>query len=265
MTDEEALRNALNEKTRIFYLETPANPTLKITDIAKTAEIAHSFNPEIKVICDNTFCTPYIQRPLELGADIVVHSATKYLNGHGDLLAGAIISDAETIGNILLVGIKVMTGAVLAPNESYLLMRGLKTLAVRMERHCSNAMKVAEFLNSHDKIETVYFPGLADHPGRDIAEKQMSSFGAMISFIVKGGRKNAAVVADSVKIAALAVSLGSPETLIEHPASMTHSTYNDEELLEAGIPGGLVRLSVGLEDPEDIISDLAQALDKVEL
>ncbi len=265
MTDEEALRNALNEKTRIVYLETPANPTLKITDIAKTAEIAHSFNPEIKVICDNTFCTPYIQRPLELGADIVVHSATKYLNGHGDLLAGAIISDAETIGNILLVGIKVMTGAVLAPNESYLLMRGLKTLAVRMDRHCSNAMKVAEFLNSHEKIETVYFPGLADHPGHDIAEKQMSSFGAMISFIVKGGRKNAAVVADSVKIAALAVSLGSPETLIEHPASMTHSTYNDEELLEAGIPGGLVRLSVGLEDPEDIISDLAQALDKVEL
>lgn len=264
MSDEEELKAALNDKTKIVYLETPANPNLKITDIAKTAEIAHSFNPEIRVICDNTFCSPYLQRPLELGADIVVHSATKYLNGHGDLIAGAVISDAETIEKILLVGIKDMTGAVLAPNEAYLFMRGLKTLKMRMDRHCSSAMKIARYLKTNDKVEVVYYPGLEDHPGHDIASRQMSAYGGMVSFIVKGGRNNAAVVADSVKIATLAVSLGAPETLIEHPGSMTHSPLSDEELEAAGIPGGLIRLSVGLEDPDDLIADLEQAFSKIQ-
>ena len=231
MTNEAELRAALNERTRIVYLETPANPNLKITDIEKTAKIAHDFNPAIKVICDNTFCSPYIQRPLELGADIVVHSATKYINGHGDLLAGFIISDAETINNIKLIGIKDMTGA---------------------------------FMPACDKVEKVYYPGLEDHEGHEIARKQMHGmYGGMVSFVVKGGRAKAAVVADSVKVATLAVSLGAAETLIEHPGSMTHSPYTEEELEAANIAPGLIRFSVGLENPEDIIADLEQAFAKI--
>ena len=264
MTNEEELRAALNDKTRIVYLETPANPNLKITDIEKTARIAHEFNPAIKVICDNTFCSPYIQRPLELGADIVVHSATKYINGHGDLLAGFVVSDTETINQIRLVGIKDMTGAFMPANEAFLVARGLKTLELRMLRHCENAMKVAQYLKTNDKVEKVFYPGLEDHEGHEIAKKQMHGlYGGMVSFIVKGGREKAAVVADNVKVATLAVSLGATETLIEHPASMTHSPYSEEELEAAGIPAGLIRFSVGLENPEDIIADLQQAFDKI--
>lgn len=264
ITDEEELRAAMNEKTRIVYLETPANPTLKITDIRKTAKIVHDFNPEIRVICDNTFATPYLQRPLELGADIVVHSATKYINGHGDLLAGIVVSDAETINKIMLVGIKDMTGASIAPNEAYLTARGLKTLSVRMKYHCDSALKIAQFLETQDKIEKVFYPGLASHEDHELAMEQMNGYGGgMISFIVKGGREKAAVVADSVKLATLAVSLGAPESLIEHPASMTHSPYTEEELEDAGIPAGLIRYSVGLEDPDDLIADLKQALDRI--
>lgn len=263
MTDEAQLRAALNEKTRIVYLETPANPNLKITDIEKTAQIAHAYNPAIRVICDNTFCSPYLQKPLSLGADLVVHSATKYLNGHGDLLAGVVVGDLETITQIRLVGIKDMTGAVLAPNEAYLFHRGVQTLPVRMERHCASAMKIARYLEKNDKVEAVFYPGLESHPGHEIAKKQMRAFGGMISFIVKGGREKAAIVADSVKIATLAVSLGATQTLIEHPASMTHSPYSEEELEAAGIPAGLIRFSVGLEDPDDLIRDLQQAFEKV--
>lgn len=263
MTNEEELRAALNEKTRIVYLETPANPNLKITDIEKTAKIAHDFNPAIKVICDNTFCSPYLQQPLKLGADIVVHSATKYINGHGDLLAGFVVSDRATIDQIRLVGIKDMTGAFMPANEAYLVARGLKTLELRMQRHCENAMAVARFLQTCDKVEKVFYPGLEDHEGHDIARKQMKDFGGMVSFIVKGGREKAAVVADSVRVATLAVSLGATETLIEHPASMTHSPYTEEELEAAGIAPGLIRFSVGLENAEDIIADLQQAFEKI--
>ena len=263
MTDEAQLHAALNEKTRIVYLETPANPNLKITDIEKTAQIAHAYNPAIRVICDNTFCSPYLQKPLSLGADLVVHSATKYLNGHGDLLAGVVVGDLETITQIRLVGIKDMTGAVLAPNEAYLFHRGVQTLPVRMERHCASAMKIARYLESNDKVEAVFYPGLESHPGHEIAKKQMRAFGGMVSFIVKGGREKAAIVADSVKVATLAVSLGATQTLIEHPASMTHSPYSEEELEAAGIPAGLIRFSVGLEDPDDLIRDLQQAFEKV--
>ena len=264
ITDEDQLRAAINDKTRIIYLETPVNPNLKITDIRKTAEIAHDFNPEIKVICDNTFATPYLQKPLELGADIVVHSATKYINGHGDILAGFIVSDQEMINKIRLVGIKDMTGASMAANEAFLVERGLKTLSIRMEKHCKSAQKVAEFLAASDKIEKVYYPGLPDHEGHELAMKQMNGLGGgMVSFIVKGGREKAARVTDGVRVATLAVSLGAAETLIEHPASMTHSPYTEEELEAANIPPGLIRLSVGLEDVDDIINDLSQALDLV--
>ncbi len=263
MTDEDELRAALNDRTKIVYIETPANPNLKIIDIAKTAKIAHDFNPEIKVIADNTFASPVLQRPLELGCDIVLHSCTKYINGHGDLLAGVVVSDKETINNIRLIGIKDMTGAVLAPNEAFLVERGVKTLEVRMQRHCENAMKVARYLETNDKVEKVFYPGLESHEGHDIAAKQMDGFGGMVSFIVKGGREKAAIVADNVKIVTLAVSLGATESLIEHPASMTHSPLNEEELIAANIEPGLIRFSVGLENIEDIIDDLKQAFEKI--
>ena len=263
MSNEDELKAALNDKTRIVYLETPANPNLKIIDIKKTAKIAHDFNPEIRVIADNTFASPVLQRPLDLGCDIVLHSCTKYINGHGDLLAGVVVSDQETINQIRLIGIKDMTGAVLAPNEAFLVARGLKTLEVRMQRHCENAMKVAQYLESNDKVEKVFYPGLESHEGHDIAAKQMDGFGGMVSFVVKGGRAKAAIVADNVKVATLAVSLGATESLIEHPASMTHSPLSEEELIAANIEPGLIRFSVGLENAEDIIEDLKQAFAKI--
>ncbi len=264
MANLENVKAALSEKTKVVYLETPCNPTLKVVDIAEVAKIAHDFNKGIRVIVDNTFATPYLQQPLKRGADVVVHSATKYINGHGDLLAGFVVSDAETINQIRLVGIKDMTGAFMPANEAFLVARGLKTLELRMLRHCENAMKVAQYLKTNDKVEKVFYPGLEDHEGHEIAKKQMHGlYGGMVSFIVKGGREKAAVVADNVKVATLAVSLGATETLIEHPASMTHSPYSEEELEAAGIPAGLIRFSVGLENPEDIIADLQQAFDKI--
>ena len=263
MANEDELKAALNDKTKIVYLETPANPNLKIIDIEKTAKIAHDYNPEIRVIADNTFASPVLQNPLDLGCDVVLHSCTKYINGHGDLLAGVVVSDAETIGKIRLIGIKDMTGAVLAPNEAYLVARGLKTLEVRMQRHCETAMKVAQYLESEPKVEKVFYPGLESHEGHDIAVKQMKGFGGMVSFVVKGGRAKAAIVADNVKVATLAVSLGATETLIEHPASMTHSPLSEEELIAANIEPGLIRFSVGLENADDIIEDLKQAFAKI--
>ena len=264
MADLEAVKAAMSEKTKVVYLETPCNPTLKVVDIEEIAKIAHGYNKDIRVIVDNTFASPYLQQPLKLGADTVVHSATKYINGHGDLLAGFVVSDAETINQIRLVGIKDMTGAFMPANEAFLVARGLKTLELRMLRHCENAMKVAQYLKTNDKVEKVFYPGLEDHEGHEIAKKQMHGlYGGMVSFIVKGGREKAAVVADNVKVATLAVSLGATETLIEHPASMTHSPYSEEELEAAGIPAGLIRFSVGLENPEDIIADLQQAFDKI--
>ncbi len=263
MGDEEELKATLNENTRIVYLETPANPNLKIIDIEKTASIVHAYNPEIRVICDNTFSSPVLQRPLELGADIVLHSCTKYINGHGDLLAGVVVSDKQTIHDILMIGIKDMTGAVLAPNEAFLVARGLKTLEVRMQRHCESAMKIARYLETNDKVEKVFYPGLESHEGHEIAKKQMDGFGGMVSFIVKGGREKAAIVADNVKVATLAVSLGAAETLLEHPGSMTHSPLTEEELEAAGIAPGLIRYSVGLENVDDLIEDLKQAFEKI--
>lgn len=253
----------LKENTVAVYLETPANPNLKVSDIAAIAEIAHGYNKDIKVVCDNTFATPYLQRPLELGADVVVHSATKYLNGHGDVIAGFVVGSADFIGEVRMFGLKDMTGAVLDPFAAFLILRGLKSFEVRMKRHCENARAIAEMLDKHDKIEKVYYPGLASFPNHEVAAKQMADFGAMISFEVKGGKDAGMKFVNALKLCTIAVSLGDAETLVEHPASMTHSTYSPEELKDAGIPEGLVRLSVGLENAEDIIDDLAQALDQI--
>ena len=259
-SDLAAVKAALKENTCAVYLETPANPNLKVADIAAVAEIAHAYNPAIKVVCDNTFASPALQNPLTLGADVVVHSATKYLNGHGDVIAGFVVGKADFIGEVRMFGLKDMTGAVMDPFAAYLILRGLKTLEIRMERHCANAKAIAEFLDQHPAVEKVYYPGLKNHVGHDIAVRQMKDFGGMLSFEVKGGRAAGTKLVNALHLITVAVSLGDAETLIEHPASMTHSTYTEEELAASGIPGGLIRLSAGLENAEDIIADLEQAL-----
>lgn len=256
------VKNAIKENTRVVYLETPANPNLKIVDLEVLSKLAHK-NPNTLVIVDNTFATPYMQKPLKLGADIVVHSVTKYINGHGDVIAGLVITNKELADQIRFVGLKDMTGAVLGPQDAYYIIRGMKTFEIRMERHCKNAKKVVEFLNKHPKIERVYYPGLETHPGHEIAKKQMKDFGAMISFELKGGFEAGKTLLNNLKLCSLAVSLGDTETLIQHPASMTHSPYTKEEREAAGITDGLVRLSVGLENVEDIIADLEQGLEKI--
>ncbi|MDD5945629.1 MAG: methionine gamma-lyase [Clostridia bacterium] len=259
-SDLEQVKANLKENTVAVYLETPANPNLKVADIAAIAEIAHGYNKDIKVVCDNTFATPYIQRPLELGADVVVHSATKYLNGHGDVIAGFVVGSAEFINEVRMFGVKDMTGAVLDPFAAFLILRGLKTFEVRMKRHCENARAIAELLEKSDKIEKVYYPGLESFPNHDVAVRQMADFGGMVSFEVKGGKAAGIKFVNALKLCTIAVSLGDAETLVEHPASMTHSTYSSEELKEAGISEGLVRLSAGLENTEDLLDDIEQAL-----
>ena len=256
------VKKAMKENTRADYLETPANPNLKIVDLEGVCKVAHT-NPNTLVIVDNTFATPYMQKPLKLGVDVVVHSATKYLNGHGDVIAGLVVTNKELADQIRFVGLKDMTGAVLGPQEAYYIIRGLKTFEIRMERHCKNARTIADFLNKHPKVEKVYYPGLESHPGYEIAKKQMKDFGAMISFELKGGFEAGKTLLNNLKLCSLAVSLGDTETLIQHPASMTHSPYTKEEREAAGITDGLVRLSVGLENVEDIIADLEQGLEKI--
>lgn len=256
------VKKAMKENTRVVYLETPANPNLKIVDLEGVCKVAHT-NPNTLVIVDNTFATPYMQKPLKLGVDVVVHSATKYLNGHGDVIAGLVVTNKELADQIRFVGLKDMTGAVLGPQEAYYIIRGLKTFEIRMERHCKNARTIADFLNKHPKVEKVYYPGLESHPGYEIAKKQMKDFGAMISFELKGGFEAGKTLLNNLKLCSLAVSLGDTETLIQHPASMTHSPYTKEEREAAGITDGLVRLSIGLENVEDIIADLEQGLEKI--
>lgn len=256
-SDPENIRRAMKPNTKVVYIETPANPTLTVIDIAKTAELVHAHSAQLMV--DNTFMSPYCQRPLELGADIVVHSATKYINGHGDVVAGVVLGKKDFINQVRFVGVKDITGGCISPFNAWLTLRGIKTLGVRMERHCKNAMQVARYLENHPKVETVYYPGLKNHPQHQLASTQMSDFGAIISFEVTGGVEAGRLVMNNVKLCSLAVSLGDTETLIQHPASMTHSPIAREERLKAGISDGLIRLSVGLEDPEDIIGDLEQA------
>lgn len=262
-SDLEQVKANLKENTVCVYLETPANPNLKISDIQAVAELAHAYNPAIQVVCDNTFASPYLQRPLELGADVVIHSATKYLNGHGDVIAGFVVGTEAFINEVKMFGLKDMTGATLGPFEAFLIMRGLKTMEIRMERHCANAKKVAEYLVKQEKVERVYYLGLETHPGYEIAKKQMQDFGAMISFEVKGGKEGGMKFVNSLSMIPIAVSLGDAETLVQHPASMTHSVYTEEELKAAGISAGLIRLSVGLENAEDIIADLEMGFSKI--
>lgn len=254
-----ALKAALTEKTKVVYFETPCNPTLKVIDIQAVADEAHAFNPNIRVIVDNTFCSPYLQRPLDLGADVVVHSATKYINGHGDVIAGFVVGKKAFIDDVRTVGVVHMTGAVMSPFNAFLISRGLKTLSIRMERHCANAMKLARWLETHPAVAKVYYPGLESFEGHETAKKQMSDFGGMIAIELKADRQTTAKAINKLKLCTIAVSLGDAETLVEHAASMTHSTYSPEELAEAGISEGLVRISVGLEDIEDIIADFEQA------
>ena len=261
-SDPEEVRAAMKDNTTMVYLETPANPNLLITDIEAVAKIAHEKEGCI-VVVDNTFSTPYIQRPLELGADVVVHSATKYLNGHGDVIAGFAVGSAEFMAQVRLFGIKDMTGSVISPFDAYLINRGMKTLNIRMDRHCANAQKVAEFLEGHPAVDTIYYPGLKSFAQYELAKKQMDLPGAMIAFELKGGLEAGRQLMNTVELCTLAVSLGDCETLIQHPATMTHSPYTPEERAESGIAEGLVRLSVGLEAADDIIADLKAALDKL--
>ena len=261
-SDPENVRKAMKDNTKLVYLETPANPTLGISDIETISKIAHE-KEDCMVVVDNTFCTPYLQRPLDLGADAVVHSATKYLNGHGDVIAGFVCGTEEFIKEVRLFGVKDMTGASLSPFDAFLINRGMKTLEIRMDRHCENAQKVAEFLQSHPAVEKVYYPGLKDFPQYELAKKQMKLPGAMISFEIKGDLEDGKKIMDTVELCSLAVSLGDTETLIQHPASMTHSPYTPEEREASGISDGLIRLSIGLETVEDIIEDLKMALDSI--
>ena len=256
--DPEEVRKALKPNTKLVYLESPANPNMFLADIAAISEIAHAGNALVMV--DNTYMTPYLQRPIELGADIVVHSSTKYLNGHGDVIAGFVVGYKEFIDQVRFVGVKDMTGSVQSPFDSFLVNRGMKTLPLRMEKHCANAQVVAEFLESHPAIEHVTYPGLKSFPQYELAQRQMKLPGAMIAFELKGGLEAGKTLMNHVKLCGLAVSLGDCETLIQHPASMTHSPYTPEEQEAAFITPGMVRLSVGLEDVEDIIADLEQAL-----
>ena len=250
---------AIKENTKLIFIETPTNPTLKLTDLQAVSKIARKHG--ITTMVDNTFMSPYFQRPLELDADIVVHSLTKYLGGHSDLVGGIIVSSNpffKTLDPLLK-----NTGATLGPFEAWLTLRGIKTLPIRMERHNENAIKVAEFLETHPKIKKVYYPGLKSHPQHELARRQMSGFGGTLSFELKGGLEAGRKLMNSVKLCLLAVSLGAVETLIQHPASMTHAIVPKEERLKAGITDSLVRISVGIEDVTDIIQDLKQALEKI--
>ncbi|MGF1547335.1 MAG: methionine gamma-lyase [Thiotrichales bacterium] len=260
LSDPDSLAAALSAATRLVYFETPANPNMRLVDIAAVAEIAHAGGA--RVVVDNTYCTPYLQRPLEFGADFVVHSATKYLGGHGDLIAGAIVGPAEDLKRIRFFGLKEMTGAVLSAFDAFLVLRGLKTLNLRMDRHCANALTLARHLAQHPAVATVAYPGLEDFPQHALARRQMADFGGMIALELKGGLAQGMRFMDALELATRAVSLGDAETLVQHPASMTHSTYAPEERAAHGISDTQVRISVGLEDIADLIADFDQALDR---
>ena len=258
MNDLEKFQSLINGNTKMVWVETPTNPLMKLADIQEIAKITKSKN--ILFAVDNTFATPYLQKPLDLGADIVMHSATKYLGGHSDVIAGALIVKDGVLGEQLHFQ-QFATGATLGPMDSFLVLRGIKTLHLRMQRHCENGQKIAEFLDNHPKIKTVYYSGLASHPFHEIAKKQMSGFGGMVSFTFVSGKKEEAITfLEKLKVFTLAESLGGVESLANHPALMTHASIPEEKRKEIGITDDLVRLSVGVEDIEDLIADLEQAL-----
>ena len=259
-TDINNVKAAIQPNTKLIFLESPANPTIGITDIKAVCDMAHEEN--ILVCVDNTFCSPYLQRPLDLGADIVLHSMTKFINGHADVVAGMLVTKTEELYK-LLRGIMMNVGCNMDPHQAFLTRRGLKTLAIRIQKAQENSIHIAEYLEKHPKVDWVLYPGLASHPQYELALKQMDGPGAMVSFGLKGGYQAGKTMMDSVKLALLAVSLGGIETLIQHPASMTHSKLSKEAKEKAGITDGLVRISIGIEEVDDIIADLEQALDKV--
>ena len=255
----EEVERSFTPTTRMLYIETPTNPVMEITDIAAAAKLAHEH--KVLLAVDNTFMSPYFQRPLELGADIVIHSTTKYLNGHSDGIGGAVIlNDADLAARLKFI--QNAAGAILGPFDSWLVLRGVKTLAVRMERHNSNGLAVARHLAGHPKVKKVHYPGLPSHPQYELAKKQMTGFGGMLAFET-GSLENARAVLKSVRLCSLAESLGGVETLISHPATMTHASVPPEERQRLGITDGLVRISVGIEDVEDLIADLDQALGRI--
>ena len=259
-SDLDNIQKAIKPNTKMLYLESPANPTMTLTDIQEACNIAHAHG--IVVVVDNTFSSPYLQKPLKLGADIVLHSLTKFINGHADIVGGALIVKDEMLYKIVRKTM-VMMGGNMDPHQAYMVIRGVKTLALRVEKAQESAFKIAKFLEAHPKIEWVKYPGLDSFAQKELAEKQMSGYGAMISFSVKGGYEAGVALMNHVKLALLAVSLGGVETLIQHPASMTHAGMTREAREESGITDGLVRFSVGIENVEDIIDDLEHALQHV--
>ena len=258
MSEVNRISEAINENTKLIWVETPTNPMMNIIDIEAVSAIAKSNG--IFLAVDNTFATPYLQQPLNFGADIVMHSATKYLGGHSDVVMGAlVVNDSELAEKLYFI--QNASGAVCGPQDSFLMLRGIKTLHVRMQRHCENAKKVAEFLNNHPEIEKVYWPGLENHLNHDIAKRQMYDFGGMLSFVTKGNNYEQAIkIVESLKIFTLAESLGGVESLAGHPASMTHASIPKAEREKTGVVDSLIRLSVGIEDADDLIADLKQAI-----
>jgi len=262
LREPQNLKASISSNTKLVYIETPVNPTMTLVDIAAVAAIAHQHG--LKVVVDNTYCSPYLQQALLLGADVVVHSATKYIGGHGDVTAGvAVMADAQVASQIRMQGLKDLTGAVLSPQDAFLLLRGLKTLELRLERHCDNAEAVVELLLSHPAVQTVYYPGIPSSPQYELAKRQMRRFGGIVAFELKGGEHAGKVFLNALQMVARAVSLGDSESLAQHPASMTHSSYTPEERARSGISDGLLRLSVGLETAQDLLHDLRQSLSKI--
>jgi len=252
------IENFVNANTKLIWVETPTNPMMNIIDIKTTSEIA--IKHKILLAVDNTFATPYLQRPLDLGADIVMHSATKYIGGHSDLVMGALIVKDKELADRLYF-IQNASGAICGPQDSFLALRGIKTLHIRMQRHCENGKAIAEYLNNHPKIEKVYWPGFENNPNHDIAKSQMDDFGGMVSFVTKGNNYDEAIkIVETLKIFTLAESLGGVESLAGHPASMTHASIPKEEREKTGVVESLIRLSVGIEDIDDLIEDLKQAI-----
>ena len=258
-TNVDAVRAALRPETKIVYLETPTNPMMRVTDLAACAEVAHKAGA--LVVVDNTFSSPYIQRPIELGCDIVLHSTTKFLNGHSDSVGGVVVSNSDEVAEKIGF-LQNAVGAILSPFDSWLVLRGVKTLSVRMKRHEENGMAMAQYLSHHEKVKKIYYPGLPDHPQHALAKRQMNGFGSMISFEL-GSRDNAKAFLDRVRLCSLAESLGGVETLISHPESMTHGSVPPETRKRLGITPGLVRISVGIEDIEDLVADLENAFEGV--
>ncbi|WP_188454685.1 methionine gamma-lyase [Virgibacillus oceani] len=260
MESKEAVRALIKPETACIYVETPINPTMKLIDLQMVSEVAKEFN--IPVVVDNTFSSPYLQRPLELGCDVVIHSATKYIGGHGDVVAGLVVGKKDFLDSVQMTTQKDI-GGIISPFDAWLLIRGLKTLPVRLDRHCDNAEKIFEKLRNHPNVAKVYYPNDTDHPDYFIRKKQMKRGGGLMSFEIKGSKEDAQAMLNALSFVKIAVSLGDAETLIQHPATMTHSVVPEESRLEMGITDQLIRLSAGLEAWEDIWNDLEQALNKI--